>query len=106
MLIVLTLALALPQTADTRCTTYYDVTRCRTTTSAPPPSTDVPDFTGVFTLLRGNPEKRRNKKIGKLVAEGRCDEAREVALKAGDFRVAEYVGGQCVSRTTGTETPQ
>jgi len=37
----------------------------------------------------------RAKAVGKLVADGRCDDARKLALRGGDFALAQQVAEAC-----------
>ena len=53
---------------------------------------------GVFAFVADIKQARREKKAGALISEGKCDEARTLALKAGDLDLAKRVAEVCASQ--------
>lgn len=102
------IALLVLQAAVT-CTTVIGVTRCET----PPVPLDygaalrrgynsVPTYQQMEAQNAANREAnaRQNDRalrarVGDLVAKGRCDDARTMALRGGDFDLAERVKAAC-----------
>lgn len=77
----------------TRCQTHGTQTICRTFDG-----TIDGDGTMIGTfdrLFKGEPRK----KVGKLLAKGDCEGATNVALKAGDLKLANEVAEYCAART-------
>ncbi len=50
---------------------------------------------GVVGFIQDMQQANRQKKVGKLMAAGQCDEARKTALAAGDLGLADYVQSRC-----------
>lgn len=69
--------------------------------SAQPQAGQNDDNDGTFAAFL---EQRRSRqlraKVGKLIADGKCPDARQAALKAGDFALVHEIEGLC---RTGTE---
>lgn len=96
----------LVQSSTTTCQTILGITTCNSRamagqTTAPidySSKTVQPDFTPLRAFSRGprTPKPPKiYKKVGKLLAAGRCDEAQSMALKEGEFDLATRVQSAC-----------
>ena len=89
--------LAVPASAqNTNCQLFGSSVNCQTT--QPPKGIDwslaqPPQAAPVERDDRGQPNYAR--RAGALVAAGRCDEAKDLALRMGDFQLARDVASVC-----------
>lgn len=102
---MIVIALLLLQVTD--CTTNGNRTQCRTQPQIQQQPVGPNDYSGgthqsygnagqgLGAAFRARKARRAQKKIGTMIAEGRCAEARQEALKSGDLDMAERVQGLC-----------
>ena len=103
--LVFALALAGPaaaQTTTTQCHNYFGTLSCESQTLEPPAYPSRSGFNSAMdsyerlqqqsAIERAQQTRRR---VGGLIAQGRCDDARTVALRAGDLDLAQQVAQAC-----------
>lgn len=82
---------------------------CQTTPLATPPPLPQSESggggVGLYSILSGIPHQRRVRDVGRLMAAGKCVEARDRALRDGDFDLASKVLEMCQYPTPSNNTP-
>lgn len=102
-LLILALALATPAAAQTETTCTPDMVthmlRCATTEAPQHYTNEFADAVDRQDALNHRQAAQAlQSQVGRLLADGKCDEARSTALKAGDIALAQQVNGYCQGR--------
>lgn len=94
------------QSSVTECRPFLNSVRCETTGGSTGP-TDYgrlqarPDYSGFAALgasIRAKKARARTRKVGKLLAEGRCDDAVAAALDDGNIDLAREARSFCAEK--------
>lgn len=94
---------AAAQTTQTTCNDYFGTLHCTSQTdrapAAPAPRRDAfrESYDFATRSADASRQQRLRQRVGRLIADGKCDDARKVALKAGDLDLAERVPQLCNS---------
>jgi len=89
------------QVTTTSCRPVLGEVQCTSRTAPsgpiqyPTTAVDGQAMANLGSALRYRKQNGRRKKVGKLVAAGKCDEATAFALNKGELELADYVRAYC-----------